>query len=55
MSAQNMAAAPAGGLTKTQALNIGLAAAGTAAAGYGAYRAYRHYRPKKRSSRSRYF
>ncbi len=56
MSAQQTGGAPPGGLTKTQMLGVGLAAAGVAAGGYGAYRAYRHYRPKKRSSgRRSYF
>jgi hypothetical protein len=50
-SAANVGQAPPGGLTKTQMLGVGLAAAGVT--GYAGYRTYRHYRPKKRSSSRR--
>ncbi len=57
MSAQNLTNTPAGGLTKTQGLNIGLAAAAAGLGSYGAYRAYRSYRSRRRAParRSRYF
>src|SRR5713101_1254460 len=52
MSAQQTGGAPPGGLTKTQMLGVGLAAAGIGTAGYAGYRAYKRYR-SRRPSRSR--
>jgi len=55
MSAQALTQTPAGGLTKTQGLNVGLAAAAAGLGSYGAYRAYKRYRSSRSSRRSRYF
>src|SRR5256885_15509835 len=55
LSAGQVGGAPPGGLTKTQMLGVGLAAAGIGTAGYAGYRAYRSYRSRRRSSYGRRF